>query len=98
MVRELKNGFISVLQRHIYVAKCKWNRFNKTDRYPIRENASDRCKQALSGAVQKGQCMTSKYRENDKRADVDPTPPPGSLFCCEGLLVVPAIICFMGIL
>ncbi len=30
--------FISVLQRHIFVAKCKWKRFNKSDRYPIREN------------------------------------------------------------
>ncbi len=60
-----------------------------------------RYKQALSGAAQKGQCMTSKFHESDKRADgpyVDPTPPPGSLFCCEGLLVFPAIICFMGIL
>ncbi len=35
MARELKNGFISVLQRHIYVAKCKWKSFNKSDRYPI---------------------------------------------------------------
>ncbi len=34
--------------KNIYVAKCKWKRFNKSDRYPIRENAwSDRCKQAL---------------------------------------------------
>ncbi len=24
---------------HIYVAKCKRKRFNKSDRYPIRENA-----------------------------------------------------------
>ncbi len=23
----------------IYVAKCKWKHFNKSDRYPIRENA-----------------------------------------------------------
>ncbi len=35
----LKNGFIPVLQRHIYVAKCKWKHLNKSDRYPIRENA-----------------------------------------------------------
>ncbi len=39
MALELKNGCISVLQRHIYVAKCKWKRFNKSDRYPIREHA-----------------------------------------------------------
>ncbi len=37
--RELKNGFISVLQRQINVAKSKLKRFNKSDRYPIRENA-----------------------------------------------------------
>ncbi len=29
IVRELKIGFISILRRHINVAKCKWSRFNK---------------------------------------------------------------------
>ncbi len=37
-VRELKIGFISILRRHIYVAKCKWNHFNKLDRYSITKN------------------------------------------------------------
>ncbi len=38
MARELKNRFISVLQRHIYVAKCK-GKWTKSDRYLLRENA-----------------------------------------------------------
>ncbi len=32
-------GIERILRRHIYVTKCKWKRFNKSDRYPIRENA-----------------------------------------------------------
>jgi len=30
---------ISVLQKHIYVTRCKWNRFDKSDSHPIWENA-----------------------------------------------------------
>jgi len=35
MALELLIGFIFALRRHIYVGKCKWNRFNKSDSYPI---------------------------------------------------------------
>jgi len=33
--RELTIGVISILQKHIYVTRCKWNRFDKSDSYPI---------------------------------------------------------------
>ena len=42
IAQEFKIGFISVLQKHIYVTRCvycKWNRFDKSDSYPIWENA-----------------------------------------------------------
>jgi len=32
---ELKIRLISVLQKHIYVCRCKWNHFDKSDSYPI---------------------------------------------------------------
>ncbi len=46
MARELKNGLISVLRRHIYVAKCKWKRFNKSDIQSEKTHEVTRCKQA----------------------------------------------------
>jgi len=36
IAQELMINFALVLRRHIYVAKCKWSNFNKTDSYPIR--------------------------------------------------------------
>ncbi len=39
IAQEFKIGFIPILRKHIYVAKCKWSRFTKSDIYPIREKA-----------------------------------------------------------
>ncbi len=36
---------------------------------PVRLVFSHWARSTLSGAAQNGQCMTSKYRESDKRAD-----------------------------
>ncbi len=51
---ELNNGFIFVLQRPIYVAKYKWKRFNKSDRYQKKTHEVTRCQQALTGSLSNG--------------------------------------------
>ncbi len=43
---KLKIRFKSVLRRHIYVAKCKWKRFNKSNIRSEETHVVTRCKQA----------------------------------------------------
>jgi len=62
ITQEVKIGFISVLQKHIYVARCKWNPFmwpgvnGISTYYPdnlsgYRSHFNTRCKRGLSQIV-----------------------------------------------